>query len=36
MAYLMEDVPAGSVIEGLEIQVLDASGEEVCIHDAFP
>ncbi len=28
MAYVMEDVPAGSTLEDLEIQVLDASGTQ--------
>ena len=28
MAYVMEDVPAGSTLDNLEIQILDASGME--------
>lgn len=30
MAYVMEDVPAGSTLDNLEIQVLDASGMCPC------
>ncbi len=34
MAYVIEDVPAGSTLEDLEIQVLDASGTQQTIHPA--
>ncbi len=34
MAYIMEDVPAGSTLEGLEIQIVDASGKHPHIYPA--